>query len=182
MKNFNEQPNKIENEEEKDLDNPSRRNFLKILTGAAVVASGVGVIAGKEAVDSMREAEAKIERKNESREYLDSGVLVRKFHKPKTYLNPVDNINPMNTVDPFFDLKKYRHATSSSEEFIIEVKTTTGLIKFEVKEDEFRKLKIDDKIELRKKTDYETISDKQGNLISNKIIKDKVISFKKIEN
>ena len=52
-----------------------------------------------------------------------AGTVIQKKHVKKSYLNPMDDINPMRNIDPTFDLKKGRHITKQDEQFNVYIDT-----------------------------------------------------------
>lgn len=57
------------------------------------------------------------------------GTIAEKEHVKESYLNPIDDINPLKEIDPFFDFRKGRFLTKQDEEFNVYIKTKIMLFR-----------------------------------------------------
>ncbi|GEM_PF-4897580 len=94
----------------------------------------------------------------------EEGVVLAKKHQEKQYLNPVDNINPLRDIDPFFDYKQGRTVTKMSEKNKITIQYSKGQATIESR-DLFEKVEINSPVRITFAESYKIKKDRSGNII-----------------
>lgn len=109
--------------------------------------------------------------------YSETGKVIAKEHSEKSYLNPVDNINPMSKVDPFFDIA--RIATMTPEKNIVKISYSKGVVAIDNK-DLFSRVNAGSPIKVEFTEIYDIRKDSHGQILDKKLSGYKVIQISPI--
>ncbi|OGY96261.1 MAG: hypothetical protein A2122_00635 [Candidatus Liptonbacteria bacterium GWB1_49_6] len=120
-----------------------------------IVASGCGP--SEELVTVMSEKRA------------ETGTVISREHRDKEYLNPLDNINPMSDIDPFFNMKKGRFVTMTPEKNLVEVQTSVGNVVWNDKI-LFGALDVGDKVNVEIVPRYKVTRDRKTGVVLSKVL------------
>lgn len=130
---------------------------LKIFNIALVLVASIACNPPEETVIESSEARREI------------GTVISMTHYDKVYFQPLDNINPMKDIDPFFDMKNGRFITTTPEKNLVKIKTSNFGERILDDKTLFQTVKVGDKINLEFTPQYIVTRDNQWNILSKKL-------------